>query len=616
MKCILIHFCIDTFLRGALTFDVFSVGLIFCQLLFNLLDERTDAGFHQQLEEANYDLDVWLEREMQSTIRPAGFEDGMFYLAERIGLWKLMKKMLAPDPLDRISSSRALKRFQSILGLQEDISRAEIDGIFFDSVISGLDVCTFSSEELETNGNEIDSNVLIQHHEEVEASNTSELNYSIPRPLHYIATFDRQKSLGLVLSETGTVDEEDEENEELQNTKNEWETATLGARDGEVFVRQIVKDGQADQLGIIQVGDRLVGVGEFPFPNSGFEGFLEMLYKVPKKSSKIKVNFDRESKLVGKYENAHSITTKNVRVSSHGAWSTTGKRKSNEDRFVLQEINDGDLPVLVAAVFDGHGGDAASKTASQILPSVLSTQLSGNSDLLETLESAWDVTCDSYRDGCSIYGECVADYDRIEGILYAGTGSKDLVAGTTAAIGIISLDPDKDELVVLNCGDSRTLIVGEPKNPSSNNLVHFVTKDHSPSCASEGKRLRAGIEAGLNYSLPQCSINRFWLKVGDYRYAVSRSLEGTFATSKGITSEADLTRISLSKMMSERTDGMMIIASDGIFEVLDTELVAKEALKMRKDGLAAKDTAKYICGLALDNNTSDNVSVVVVYFDN
>lgn len=53
-----------------MTFDVFSAGLIFCQLLFNLLDERTDAAFRQQLDEANFDLDMWLERELQSTIRP------------------------------------------------------------------------------------------------------------------------------------------------------------------------------------------------------------------------------------------------------------------------------------------------------------------------------------------------------------------------------------------------------------------------------------------------------------------------------------------------------------------------------------------------------------------
>lgn len=39
------------------SFDVFLAALVMCQLLFNLLDERTDAGFYQQLKDAEYNLD-------------------------------------------------------------------------------------------------------------------------------------------------------------------------------------------------------------------------------------------------------------------------------------------------------------------------------------------------------------------------------------------------------------------------------------------------------------------------------------------------------------------------------------------------------------------------------
>lgn len=51
-------------------FDVFSTALVFCQLLFNLLDDRTDAGFRQQVEEAEFDLDLWLERELEASLIP------------------------------------------------------------------------------------------------------------------------------------------------------------------------------------------------------------------------------------------------------------------------------------------------------------------------------------------------------------------------------------------------------------------------------------------------------------------------------------------------------------------------------------------------------------------
>jgi len=71
--------------RNPLQFDVFSIAMIFCQLLFNLLDERTDAAFRQQLVESKYDLDTWLARELSSTIRPVGLDDALIYLDERRG---------------------------------------------------------------------------------------------------------------------------------------------------------------------------------------------------------------------------------------------------------------------------------------------------------------------------------------------------------------------------------------------------------------------------------------------------------------------------------------------------------------------------------------------------
>ena len=67
-------------------FDVFSAALIYCQLLFNFLDERTDAGFHQQLATNEWNLDTWLEQELASKVRPKGLEEALVVLSERPGL--------------------------------------------------------------------------------------------------------------------------------------------------------------------------------------------------------------------------------------------------------------------------------------------------------------------------------------------------------------------------------------------------------------------------------------------------------------------------------------------------------------------------------------------------
>ena len=256
------------------------------------------------------------------------------------------------------------------------------------------------------------------------------------------------------------------------------------------------------------------------------------------------------------------------------------------------------------------------------LSSKLHLQSETKGNISEALKSAWDITCDTYRDGCSLYGECVADYDPREGILLASTGSKDLVAGTTAAVAVLSTSPDgTDELSILNCGDSRVLVVGKLIETSTDNnfrkasVVHFATRDHSPGDELEAERLRKGKRAGLDYSQPQCSVSTWRIKVGDYQYAISRSLEGEFATSKGIVSDADVTTLSLSDMLAERKAGILIIASDGLFEVLDNEQVGREALKMRESGMNAEDTAKNLCGMALEKSTSDNVSTVVIHLE-
>ena len=101
---------------------------------------------------------------------------------------------------------------------------------------------------------------------------------------------------------------------------------------------------------------------------------------------------------------------------------------------MLHEIkNDKMGDVLLAGVFDGHGGTAASETVSGILPSLFTVELLASSTEAEgptirkAVESSWETACNTYRSGCDLNGECVADYDPREGILFAETGSKDLV---------------------------------------------------------------------------------------------------------------------------------------------------------------------------------------------
>ncbi len=240
--------------RAPLNFDMFSVGMVFCQLIFNLYDDRTDAAFRRQLEAVEFDLDLWLERELEAELSPAGIEDGISYLGSRPGLWGLLKRMLKGNPKRRVSSSVALTVAKSIFSgdaintLEERIAN---DGAYFNLVLEQFDIC-FLPE-----GGDDDND---------------------PRPLHFIASFDRDKPIGLVLSEVDGVEEDEE-----YPYEEKWKTFTTGGRPGDVFVRDIVENSQADEIGIFEIGDRVSGVGEIPFEGKGFEGFASMLQSVPEK---------------------------------------------------------------------------------------------------------------------------------------------------------------------------------------------------------------------------------------------------------------------------------------------------------------------------------------------
>lgn len=252
----------ETFVKldeNPLTFDVFSTALIMCQLLFNLLDERTDAGFTQQLREVNYNLDTWLENSLRVKLRPLGFDDALEYLGERRGLFGLLKNMLQPDPLNRISSSMALERISEILALRsgemdwsdEIIARVAREESYFETVIDSFEKCRVSYGDGKVQDD------------------------SRPRPLHFLASFKAGFPAGLVLAEA--TDDIDEESGMSDEAKQKWKEATKYAYPGEVFVKGWNTNGQADKLGIFEVGDRLRGVGELPFTNAGFEAAVDLV---------------------------------------------------------------------------------------------------------------------------------------------------------------------------------------------------------------------------------------------------------------------------------------------------------------------------------------------------
>ena len=308
-----------------------------------------------------------------------------------------------------------------------------------------------------------------------------------------------------------------------------------------------------------------------------------------------------------------------IKKVDQGVWSIKGRRQVQEDAFILHEVLDTkDKSVILAGVFDGHLGSAASDFCRNDLPVAFAAAMNvGTSDDIDNnsdnntddnadndnktaftpstvqsfLELAWNECCESYRSMCAITdAECIAEYDPKEGILQAKTGSQTAVAGTTAMV--FAFDQLSNQLATLNCGDSRGIVL------NGNNELIFQTTDHRPDVELE--RLT---EMG---NPPKCDIARWTIAVNNYDYSVARSLEGYLATSKGIISDADVTLLTAQPGMT------IIAATDGLWDTIDTAEVMRVVTELRQVKASASDIAKVLCSLAYEKGSSDNISVVTL----
>jgi serine/threonine protein phosphatase PrpC len=273
---------------------------------------------------------------------------------------------------------------------------------------------------------------------------------------------------------------------------------------------------------------------------------------------------------------------------------------------------------------DGHLGNGAATFVQQQWMSILTEELeeaTGQSGAANALEASWNRTCLQYQMQCSspssTSDECVAEYDPREGFLKANTGSASAIAGTTVCVA--AYETQTKLLTFLNCGDSRAMLF------NSIGDILLRTVDHVPE--HEMSRFETAVKEGRrNYAMPECRMNQWRVKVGDYDYRVSRSLEGEFATSCGIIPVADIIQLSLDADYPGGFSGCsVVVATDGLWEVMDCEEVAKMVTRTRlKDPLSineqhwvdspsAKAMAKALCDVAIRRGTNDNVSCVVLF---
>jgi len=262
-----------------------------------------------------------------------------------------------------------------------------------------------------------------------------------------------------------------------------------------------------------------------------------------------------------------------------------GWRISMEDTHAhVLELEEGtDKPNSFFAVYDGHGGSAASKFAGQAVHKRLTTEVAYR-------EGRW---ADAMKD--AFLG---ADAD-----LKADPGHARDPSGCTAVATLVTHDR---KLICANAGDSRAVLsVGGEVKP--------LSYDHKPQSETEKQRIAAAggyVEYGrVNGNL---ALSR---ALGDFEYKKNPDIP---PEEQIITANPD---IIIHELTDE--DEFAVIACDGIWDCLTSQQVINIVRRKIAEGLELKEITELLCSHCLAPDTSsgagigcDNMTAMVVAFLN
>lgn len=266
-----------------------------------------------------------------------------------------------------------------------------------------------------------------------------------------------------------------------------------------------------------------------------------------------------------------------------GFESVQGRRKQMEDKHVIMDNFRKDFPNAVTTsddeqcfyygVYDGHGGVDTSKLVEEMLhKNILTDPSFAAGDIEQAIKNGFLVT-DTH-------------------ILTQPSKS-----GSTAVIAVAV----GNNLITANAGDSECVMckqIGTGKKSKTEHVV--MSYKHVPTDESEKQRISAA--GGLVV---------FGRLFGSL--AVSRSLGDRDYKDGGqhfVSAEPFIKQVELSP-----EDQFLVMACDGLWDKLSYEDVVGTVLRLRKEGKGATEICKVLVQDAINKESLDNITVVLVFFN-
>ena len=271
----------------------------------------------------------------------------------------------------------------------------------------------------------------------------------------------------------------------------------------------------------------------------------------PSKKESSQSKFQQNTKNTYIFKSYHYHEDKNLKY-----------RQSMEDIGVTIPDFIPDKKYSLFGIFDGHGGNDVVKYIKDRLPEIIKTNILKNNSYDNSIESKISLAFNKIDEELKFY-----DSEH---------------TGSTATIVLLT----ENNIYCANVGDSSAYIIYD-------NFLKKINTDHKCSDPKEEERIiKSGGKITKNRVMGQL--------------VLSRCLGDLYCKKYGVSNIPD---ISINKL--EKNIKYIVIASDGVWDVVQEN----ELINLSKNKKNAEGFCKDLVKLAIDKDTKDNVSCIVISFE-
>lgn len=228
--------------------------------------------------------------------------------------------------------------------------------------------------------------------------------------------------------------------------------------------------------------------------------------------------------------------------------SMEGWRKTMEDAHILINMKD----YAIIGIFDGHGNDICAKFCQDNFLKLFEIELAHITTSTPTPEDFKRVLTETFK-------KLDEEFKKIATNGFLNSRAYD--SGTTALVTVIT----DSYYIIANAGDSRGLIIDKTLK-----RIKFATLDHKPNNKIEKQRIeKSGHKVQSNRIDGNLAVSR---GIGDFEYKNKNFTHEECA----VTCIPDVT------IIQKEFNTLLILACDGIWDVLSNESVLEYLLRLKK----------------------------------